>query len=153
MTPRWALIWIQAIRGSSFSTLVFECMFCLPLLYEEPLQGCSLEKAMWCWDHPDGVHEWTQFKVFIYTFKFLVCQGGWKFHLVTTQDKSHFKFPCLLNLASTYLLWSASFFDLSLPSVYEGQFQIFIWEAPEFANQQAMYLIYLSLLPAWRCFI
>lgn len=37
------------------------------------------------WDHLDGVPEWTQLKVFIYTCKFLVCRGGWKFHLVTTK--------------------------------------------------------------------
>ena len=34
------------------------------------------------------------------------------------------KFRCLLNLPPTNLEWSASFFHLSLPSVFGGQFQI-----------------------------
>ena len=34
------------------------------------------------------------------------------------------KFPCFLNLSPANLDWSASFFDLSLSSVYGSQFQI-----------------------------
>lgn len=45
-------------------------------------------------------------------------------HLEAAQGKPHSKFPCLLNLPSTSLEWSASFLSLSLPFAYRGQFHI-----------------------------
>lgn len=105
------------------------------------------------WDHLDGVPEWTQLKVFIYTCKFLVCRGGWKFHLVTTKTRLILSFLA-------YWTWPLPIFSglpLSLifpcPLCMRATLEIFIWEAPEFANQQVMYLISLPLLPAWRCVI
>lgn len=71
---------------------------------------------------------------------------GGSFILVTTKTRL-ILLPCLLNLASTNLLWSA--LSLIFPaSVYEGHFQIFhLGEAPEFGNQQVMYLDFHLFLP------
>ena len=44
-------------------------------------------------------------------------------HLAATQDKTHIKF-CLSNLPPASLEWSASFFSLSFPSMYSGQFPV-----------------------------
>ena len=39
------------------------------------------------------------------------------------KTKLIFEFPCLLNLSPTNLEWPASFFNLSLPSVYKASLQ------------------------------
>ena len=69
----------------------------------------------------------TPIKPTIEIFKILVGRPGDLLILwMDAQNRPLHKFPCLLNLPSTNMEWSVSFFKLSLPSVFRGQkkFQI-----------------------------
>lgn len=42
-----------------------KCTFCPPFPQGELFQGHSLERAVRCWDHQDGIHNWTYLGLFI----------------------------------------------------------------------------------------
>ena len=96
----------------------------VPSTHHSHSQSCfkdaALREQCVIWDHLDGICDWTQLRP-LYT---LLNSGGqgWRAHLVATKFSLVCKFPCLLNLPRTNLEWSASFFSLSLPSMYGGRF-------------------------------
>ena len=74
---------------------------------------------------PSRLYMWLNpIKASMWTFKILEGRLQNSIHLLVPKTNLIWKFPCLLNLLPTNLEWLASFFHLSLPSVYGGQFQI-----------------------------
>lgn len=74
---KFSLCWGRSLRGHdclltpeldhgswrhfvpSHPPLTLECVFHLPSPLLELLQGCTLEKVIWCWAHPDSICDWT----------------------------------------------------------------------------------------------
>ena len=86
-------------------------------------QGCSLERAMCCWDHPDWICEWTQLRPLQKHSRFWwvdaeICSSCGRPRQASYESS-------LAYLPSTNLEWSAFVFGLFLPSMYWGQFQVF----------------------------
>ena len=76
---------------------------------------------MCCWDHLDGIYDW---KPLYELLKILACGYSDQLVLCPPMTRLVCDFPSLLTLPPTDLEWSASFFCLSSPSMYVGQFWI-----------------------------
>ena len=76
---------------------------------------------MCSWDHVDSIRDWTLLRSLC---KLKILAGGcWDlFIFQLTKASLVSRFPCLLKLPLTSLERAASFFSLSLPPVYRGQF-------------------------------
>lgn len=68
--------WTQDMRGSSPSLLPLKCTFCSPFPELGPFQGCSLERIVCCWDHLDGINDWTQWRPLYKLLRF--SRGRWE---------------------------------------------------------------------------
>lgn len=117
----WPSTW--AIGGLSSPSVLKYVVYSLPSLhkcsnYVFLLQGHSLEIVMCYWYHLDIICNWTQLK---YLSKLLRFWGWGKDLLVLGMLKTNLacEFPCLL-LRAISLEWSASFFILSLSSMYRA---------------------------------
>lgn len=71
------------------------------------IQGCSLERVRYGWDHLNGICDRTPFRVLYKLLRFWWV-GAEIYLSRTTQDKPYIMLPCLLNLQPTNLKWSVS---------------------------------------------
>lgn len=95
------------------------CISLISLIYKLP-QGHGLQIVMCFWDHPNGIHDWAQLRLYIdYDTNRCVQRST---HLVPPNTGFLSKFSCLLKLLPTNVKRSTFFLSLSLPSVFRSQF-------------------------------
>ena len=140
-TSGWPESWPQAIRGSSAPPPSLKCTFYPLFPQREPFSRTqSWESKVLL--RPSGQYIWLNpVKVSIQTFKTLA-SGREDLLIVLPLPKTSIicKSPCFFNLPPSNLRWFTSFFGLSLPSVYRGQFQILPGKLPKFqANNCASF--------------
>lgn len=102
VTACWPTSWTHAVRLLTL-LLSLECMFCPPFPQCELFQGHSLETVRCCWDHVDGICDWTKLRPL---HKLSTC-GEWaqvSTCLVVSKTSLLYRFPYLLNWH--LLIWS-----------------------------------------------
>ena len=131
MTSSSLVSWTPVMGGSSPPPLSLDCAFYLPSLVPEAAKGRSPEIK-------HGVVTIWMVVVTELSYGFQInswgiLEGRCRDRLILQPPKTSliYKFPCLLYLLSPDLEWLASFFDLSLPSIYGTQFLIIPRNLPE----------------------
>lgn len=121
ITTGWPGSWTWASRGSLSVLLSLECTFCplfpqwVPFSRTQPWKGKCVETI--------GTEYLTELSEELYINHW--DSDGWVWRLtrfVSARDKARRQVPCLLKPPLIKLEWPSSFFDLSLPSKYGGQF-------------------------------